>query len=203
MSAHIRRPIFQLLVFSLVAAPLSAQADSTARPVVPAVVTQPAGATRSPGADTTVAARERRATVSDADPILATLAGALIGGVAGAMFDDACFGGGDGMALRGAIGGAALTIPIHFLTRRDANAPEPDRSKAWYNRMPRPLLGVVVSATVGLALGAPIGAIEGARHPDACGGSASAGAIRGAGQVAAGAMALGTFGMAVEWATGR
>ena len=190
-----------LVALPLFAAALSAQVDTTATPL-PAAVAQPAGAVHQPASADSTIAPPKVQRVSSVDPIMTTLAATLIGAVSGAIFDDPCFGGSGGMAARSAITGAAISIPAYFLTLHEETPRDREYREGWFDRIPKVAKAVVVSAFAGVALGAPMGAFEGARRPDVCGGSAGAGALRGAGQIAAGTLAVSSVGLAFE-ALGR
>lgn len=188
-----------LLALPLLAGAVGAQADTATRAAPSAVVARPAGVVRRPAADSVARAAPReREVVSDVDPVLGTLAGIALGAVAGAMFDDACYGGGDGLALRGGIAAAAVTIPLYFVTRHERDPEREARDARRRDRTPKLLVLAGGAAAAGIALGAPVGAFEGARRPDACGGGAGQGALRTAGHVAAGTAAVGLVGMAFE-----
>lgn len=193
------RPVLRALVaLPLLAGTLGAQPDSTVRTPPAAVAPQPAGAVRpTPPTDSVVTAPAIHR-VSSVDPILTTLAATLVGAAAGAIFDEGCFGGAGGMAARGAVAGAAISIPAYFLTLHEETPRDRQHRDGWFDRIPNVAKAVVVSAVAGAALGAPIGAVEGARRPDACGGGAGAGALRGAGHIAAGTLAVSSVGLVFE-----
>lgn len=129
--------------------------------------------------------------------------GALVGGIGGAIAPTRCVGGSERAAVRGAIGGAVAGALVgaawRHVSRRERAARDAearagaarDTIRPWSWRDIRPA-AVAVGAVA--ALGAGIGATQGARGVAGCGGVAG-GTLRGAGVYGGGAAAglLGTL----------
>lgn len=128
--------------------------------------------------------------------------GGMIGLAGGALFRTRCIGDYERTAVRGAIAGAAVGTTYAALgsyqsgerqwedarRARERALANPVRPWSWEDV--RPLASFVGGSAL---VGAGIGAVEGARHPDDCAGGAASGAARGAG-VYAGGLAAGVTG---------
>lgn len=216
MSPVVHPPVCRALAAALLLAgaarPLGAQVAAEA---TPSVIARAAGAVRrsaAPSAPTlppipvTVArgaatGRDWRRDVAHLIPVAFTFGAAAIGGAAGAIHRDACFGDGQKMAGRAVQSGVVLSIPALFAFARHASEEGvtmrprdvgDDRS-ARRELLSHPAIAFPVGgALFGAALGTPIGAVQGARHPERCGGGVGGGIGRGAGQMAVGGAIVGT-----------
>ena len=195
-----RRPLFgallaMLAMLPLVAAPLAAQPDSTTRPVVPAVVAQPAGAVRQPTlsdtsdrARATVAQEMSRRRQRWADVAVITVAAGVVGGVAGTAFKDWCVGGNrDNSAARAMAAGALVAVPVSLVLRGRGERGEVRR---WLSRVPDPLKVAVALGVVGAASGVPMGLAAGSLD-SRCDGGVGRATLNGVGQMTAAGVATG------------
>lgn len=197
-----------LAALPLFAAALPAQDSTVARDGVrpSSVAPAPVGARRdtAPAAPAVRKQANRQATRSSDDQVTAmifTLGAAAIGGTAGSLYGDACFGDGEKMSGRAMLSGLALGVPASMLAQRVAD--RADAAPATPRTPGRPttsrtgvslrdaLMLPVGGAAIGAVIGAPIGAVQGARHPGRCGGSTMNGTGRGAAQMAVGGAVVG------------
>lgn len=111
--------------------------------------------------------------------MLGAAAGAAPGYVGGSIIRTHCIGDGEHAALRGAIAGAAAGLAAGLLarhiSRREVAAKEARRREAALRNPPRPwswrdVRPAVIGLGVVTGAGAAIGATQGARRSDSCGG---------------------------------
>ena len=196
------RPLFRALAaLPVCVATLTAQHSTSARDATrsPSVALAPAGARR----DTTARSgpvvpmpSDRHVSHSGDDQITAfvfTLGAMAIGGAAGSIHRDPCFGDGERMSGRALLSGFAIGIPVSMLVTRmaDREAASPAPSHPSRFHVPIAIGAPLAGASIGAALGAPIGAVQGARHPERCGGSLMGGTGKGTAQMAVGGAVVG------------
>jgi hypothetical protein len=183
-----------LVALPLFAAALGAQADTTVRAAPPAVVAQPAGAVRATSADS--ARRPSLPAVEELHPgrtlakdvVAISLGTALVGAIAGATFNDACFvGNGDGMAARGFVAGALVGVPASYALRRSHRRPE---ARRWISRVPDALKAATVFGLVSAAAGMPMGVVAGSAD-SGCDRNVGDATLRGIGQMGAAGVVTG------------